>query len=679
MPLEKGSSQKVISRNIEEMQEHGHPHRQAVAAALHTAEDAVSSTQAAKNAIQEHREAYKANYGPGSSETRSPKTAANLKYAKGKAMAEIEHAKFFPSSTSKDDSTPEQRTARKEANPNKVSQQLGPNTRGMLAEGIKGKGGLELHGKSGRKEIKSEGLHTRSKKALGEIDIDSADAQDDTMSGLKREAEDLPSSDERKVITRNGQVIHSHDEEDADYPGTKSSGPGGSSHAERVAYNKKVDPGGSGPVSGRRPKPDYEGIHGSAPAESKAHVNTTGDEAPYRAATAMTIADIQKMGEELWAGPYGNIGSKAGAASSLPQSTQAQTAVFPQGDAFSEEATNLSHGSRFEGKQINRERSDRTPKEQNARLNMANEIRKGHMVGGKPATPKPGARYEDSEDEVSPTQSDPPDERSDNLMEPTDQGLDAAGQYHQGHDKVDLVEWAREEEEEKGHKEKAEDSTPEERTARKAENFAAKYPHTTQRLGTEEGRKLVAGSLKNSRAFERADLNYKPRGQDAEHQPHPGPTSLIPSYGAAVQAEHEAKLKTPEGNAERMRGNAERMKKYGKDNAAEEYRRAPGSGYTVGGEKSPTTAGEKKEPAKIPNLGNFAGTAQSRARAKAKAEADRKSEDAAPKTDLEKERAAMPPKERAAAAKMDKVKQGAAWNKEHERVMGSEAHGMRGR
>ena len=32
--------------------------------------------------------------------------------------------------------------------------------------------------------------------------------------GLKREAEELPSSDERKVVTRNGQVIYSHDEEE---------------------------------------------------------------------------------------------------------------------------------------------------------------------------------------------------------------------------------------------------------------------------------------------------------------------------------------------------------------------------------------------------------------------------------------------------------------------------------
>jgi hypothetical protein len=37
MPLEKGKSKEVISRNIEEMVEHGHPEKQAVAAALHTA------------------------------------------------------------------------------------------------------------------------------------------------------------------------------------------------------------------------------------------------------------------------------------------------------------------------------------------------------------------------------------------------------------------------------------------------------------------------------------------------------------------------------------------------------------------------------------------------------------------------------------------------------------------
>ena len=37
MPLKKGSSEAVISSNIKEMQRAGHPHDQAVAAALHTA------------------------------------------------------------------------------------------------------------------------------------------------------------------------------------------------------------------------------------------------------------------------------------------------------------------------------------------------------------------------------------------------------------------------------------------------------------------------------------------------------------------------------------------------------------------------------------------------------------------------------------------------------------------
>jgi hypothetical protein len=50
MPLESGNSQKVISHNIKEMQEHGHPHEQAVAAALHNAKDyGVSGVDAVLN------------------------------------------------------------------------------------------------------------------------------------------------------------------------------------------------------------------------------------------------------------------------------------------------------------------------------------------------------------------------------------------------------------------------------------------------------------------------------------------------------------------------------------------------------------------------------------------------------------------------------------------------------
>lgn len=40
MPLHKGKSKKVIGENIKEMQEAGHPHKQAVAAALSQARKA---------------------------------------------------------------------------------------------------------------------------------------------------------------------------------------------------------------------------------------------------------------------------------------------------------------------------------------------------------------------------------------------------------------------------------------------------------------------------------------------------------------------------------------------------------------------------------------------------------------------------------------------------------------
>jgi hypothetical protein len=38
MPLKEGSSRETISHNIEEMEKSGHPHKQAVAAALHNAD-----------------------------------------------------------------------------------------------------------------------------------------------------------------------------------------------------------------------------------------------------------------------------------------------------------------------------------------------------------------------------------------------------------------------------------------------------------------------------------------------------------------------------------------------------------------------------------------------------------------------------------------------------------------
>jgi hypothetical protein len=49
----------------------------------------------------------------------------------------------------------------------------------------------------------------------------------------------------------------------------------------------------------------------------------------------------------------------------------------------------------------------------------------------------------------------------------------------------------------------------------------------------------------------------------SEHQPHPGPSKSEHQklYDAKTQSESEAKLKTPEGDAERKRQNSERLKK----------------------------------------------------------------------------------------------------------------------
>jgi hypothetical protein len=58
MPLEEGTSRKVISNNIEEMEKSGHPHNQAVAAALHTAHPSKSKDGDTANS-QAYQEAEK--------------------------------------------------------------------------------------------------------------------------------------------------------------------------------------------------------------------------------------------------------------------------------------------------------------------------------------------------------------------------------------------------------------------------------------------------------------------------------------------------------------------------------------------------------------------------------------------------------------------------------------------
>jgi len=45
----------------------------------------------------------------------------------------------------------------------------------------------------------------------------------------------------------------------------------------------------------------------------------------------------------------------------------------------------------------------------------------------------------------------------------------------------------------------------------------------------------------------------------SEHQPHPGATSLVPSYGAAKQATSETHLQSPKGNEERTQTNKKMM------------------------------------------------------------------------------------------------------------------------
>ncbi len=54
---------------------------------------------------------------------------------------------------------------------------------------------------------------------------------------------------------------------------------------------------------------------------------------------------------------------------------------------------------------------------------------------------------------------------------------------------------------------------------------------------------------------------YKTTLAKSDHQPHPGAKSLVPAYGAAVQAEQEAHLKSPKGDSERKERNAKMLGK----------------------------------------------------------------------------------------------------------------------
>jgi len=56
MPLQKGGSQKVISQNIKEMMDAGHPQSQAVAAAMHYAGRARSMHKDSGNHVSTHKQ-----------------------------------------------------------------------------------------------------------------------------------------------------------------------------------------------------------------------------------------------------------------------------------------------------------------------------------------------------------------------------------------------------------------------------------------------------------------------------------------------------------------------------------------------------------------------------------------------------------------------------------------------
>lgn len=75
MPLRKGKSQKVISSNIREMIKAGHPHNQAVAAAMHMAKDSGFYGHMTHASVQKNEDSVKViGSQPDADYPKSPKT-----------------------------------------------------------------------------------------------------------------------------------------------------------------------------------------------------------------------------------------------------------------------------------------------------------------------------------------------------------------------------------------------------------------------------------------------------------------------------------------------------------------------------------------------------------------------------------------------------------------------------
>jgi hypothetical protein len=186
VPLLKGKSN--IGHNIEEMQSHGHPHKQAVAAALHTALDTggdmpeklATTAMTAAEINEKNRGYWGGENGNVASPVHAPVVAADRKPVPvwhGHGLDEVEPTQSEPADNRSDnllerghggldgvvsgyragkaageelagegrvpgmDSTEQERTARKQANPHKLSQAptFTPEQRNSIAKSLKGR------------------------------------------------------------------------------------------------------------------------------------------------------------------------------------------------------------------------------------------------------------------------------------------------------------------------------------------------------------------------------------------------------------------------------------------------------------------------------------------------------------------------------------------------------------